>query len=163
MEMRRQPVFPAWAGFVLAALGLLALVVSFFLPPLYVTDCFDSCAQPKHYATAWVFSRSTLSLLPSSPITSAAILVLCYLPLIAAVIAVSCLFGFLVRPHREFATWSYRVWLVGSIALVLLLLVVLFLVSFFSGRPEKGFFGLLLGYGLLWAGNRVVLNSDSSR
>lgn len=159
MEVRQQRVLPALTGFALAALGLLALVVSFFLPPLYVVSCVDSCAQPTLYATAWAFSLTFLADLPSSPVINVFILVLCYLPLLAAVMVVACLLGFLVRPHRAFATWGYRAWLTGSIALVLLLLVVLFLISFFSGGPEKGFGGLLFGYGLLWAGNRVALNS----
>jgi hypothetical protein len=133
------------------------LVISFFLPPLYVVSCVDSCAQPKLYATAWVFSQTLLANLPSSPVINAFILVLSYLPLLAAVIVVACLLGFLVRPHRAFARWGHRAWLTGCIALVLFLLVVLFLASFFSGGPELGFWGLLFGYGLLWAGNRVAL------
>lgn len=157
MGVRRQGVLPAWTGFVLVALGLLALVVSFFLPPLYVVSCVDACAQPKLYATAWAFSLTFLADHPSSPVINVFILVLCYLPLLAAVTVVGCLLGFLVWPHHAFVAWSYRAWLVGGVALVLLLLVVLFLISFFSGGPEKGFFGLLLGYGLLWVGNRVVL------
>jgi hypothetical protein len=162
MGVRRQGVLPAWRGFVLAALGLLVLVVSFFLPPLYVVSCVASCAQPKLYATAWAFSLTILANLPSSPFINISILALCYLPLLAAVMVVGCLLAFLVRAHRAIATWSYRAWLAGSVALVLLLLVVLFLISFFSGGPDKGFFGLLFGYGLLWVGNRIVRNSASS-
>jgi len=159
MAVRKQRVLPVLTGFVLAVLGVLALVVSFFLPPLYVVSCIDSCTQPKLYATAWAFSLTLLADHPSSPVINVFILVLCYLPLLAAVTVVGCLLGFLVWPHHAFVTWSYRAWLTGSIALVVLLLVVLFLVSFFRGGPEGGFFGLLFGYGLLWAGNCVVLNN----
>jgi hypothetical protein len=88
--------------------------------------------------------------------------VLSSLPLLVAVAVVACSFGFLVRPKRALARWGHRAWLVGCIALVLFLLVDLFLFSFFGGGPEKGFFGLLFGYGLLWAGNRVALNSVSA-
>ncbi len=157
MGVRRQHVLPALTGCELSALGLLMLVISFFLPPLYVVSCVDSCAQPKLYATAWMFSLTFLANLPSSPVINVFILVLCYLPLLAAVMVVGCLLGFLVRPQRAFVTWSHRVWLTGSIALVLLLLVALFLASFFSGGPELGFWGLLFGYGWLWAGNRVAV------
>lgn len=156
MVARRLGVLPAWAGSLLAALGLLVLIASFFLPPLYVVSCVDSCAQPKLYATAWAFSLTFLANLSSSTVLNVFILVLCYLPLLAAVIVVACLLGFLVRPHRAFVRWSHRVWLTGGIALVLLLLVVSFLFSFFSGGPELGFWGLLFGYVLLWAGNRVA-------
>ena len=162
MEMRRQHVLPVWTGCGLAILGLLVLVTSFFLPPLYFVPCFDSCAQPQRYATAWAFSLTLLADLPYSPLVNVCILMLCYLPLLAAVMIVGCLLSFLVRPHRAFAMWSHRLWLAGSVALVLLLLVVLFLASIFGGGPEKGFFGLLLGYGLLWAGDRVVRNNTSS-
>jgi hypothetical protein len=149
-------------GFMLAILGLLVLVASFFLPPLYVVPCLDSCAQPNRYATAWALSLTSLADLPYSTAIDVCILVLAFLPLLAAVMVVACLLGFLVRPHRAFVTWSHRVWLTGSIALVLFLLVVIFLFSFFGGGPELGFFGLLFGYGLLWAGNRVVLNRVSA-
>ena len=162
MMARRLHALPAWMGFMLAILGLLVLVASFFLPPLDVVPCLDSCAQPNRYTTAWALSLNTLSLLPSSPIISVVLLVLAFLPLLAAVTVVACLLGFLVRPHRAFVTWSHRAWLTGSIALVLFLLVVTFLFSFFLGGPELGFFGLLFGYGLLWAGNRVALNSVSA-
>lgn len=143
----------------LAILGLLVLVVSFFLPPVYVVSCVDSCAQPKLYATAWAFSLTFLRDLSSSPVANVCFLVLAYLPLFAAVTNAVCSFGFLVRPQRAFARWGHRAWLVGCIALVLFLLVVIFLFSFFGGGPELGFGGLLFGYGLLWAGNRVALNS----
>jgi hypothetical protein len=84
-----------------------------------------------------------------------------YLPLLAAVTVVGCNVGFLVRPHRALATWGHRAWLTGSIALVLMLLFVLFVASFFAGRPDSGFLGMLFGYGLLWGGNRVVPNNVS--
>ena len=163
MMARRLHALPAWTGFMLAVLGLLVLVASFFLPPLYVVPCVDSCAQPKSLRHSvgifadlhWRFSHPLRS-------SMSCILVLCYLPLLAAVMVVACLLGFLVRPHRAFVTWSHRVWLTGSIALVLFLLVVSFLFSFFRGGPELGFWGLMFGYGLLWAGNRVVLNSVSA-
>ena len=161
MSVRRSRVLLAWTGCGLSALGLLVLVASFFLLPLDVVPCVDSCAQPNRYTTAWALSLNTLSLLPSSPIISVVLLVLCYLPLLAAVMVVACLLGFIVWPHRAFVTWSRRAWLTGSIALVLFLLVVLLLVFllgalFLGGGPEVGFFGLLFGYGLLWAGNRVA-------
>ncbi len=156
MGVRQRRVFLAWMGFMLPILGCLVLIASFSLPYLYVVDCVDSCAQPKLHATAWAFSLTLLRNIPSSPVANVCILVLAYLPLLAAVIVVTCSFGFLVRPHRAFAKWGHRAWLVGVIALVLFLLVVLFLVWFFSGGPELGFWGLLVGYGLLWAGNRVA-------
>ncbi len=68
MEVRQQHVLSAWMGLVLAALGLLVLVVSFFLLPLFVASCLDYCAPPRRQFTAWAFSLNTLSLLPSSPV-----------------------------------------------------------------------------------------------
>ena len=70
MMARRLHALSAWMGFMLATLGLLVLVVSFFLPPLFVAPCLDSCAQPNRYTTAWAFSLTTLSHLPSSPVTT---------------------------------------------------------------------------------------------
>jgi hypothetical protein len=161
MIARRLRVLPVWIGSLLAILGLLVLVVSFFLLPLDVVPCFDSCAQPHLSATAWEYSLTSLRDLPASLVFNACLLVLSYLPLLVAVAVVACSFGFLARPQRAFARWGYHAWLVGCIALVLFLLVDLLLVSllgalFLGGGPEVGFYGLLFGYGLLWAGNRVA-------
>ena len=162
MGVHRRRVFLAWMGFMLAALGLLVLVVSFFLLPLDAVPCSDACAQPRLSATAWEYSLTSLRDLPASLVFNVCLLVLSYLPLLVAVAVVACSFGFLVRLQRAFARWGHRAWLVGCIALVLFLLVDLFLTSFLGGGPEKGFFGLLFGYGLLWVGNRVVRNSVST-
>lgn len=162
MQVRRSSVILASTGLLLAILGLLVLVVTFFLLPLDVVPCSDACAQPQLSATAWEYSLTSLRDLPASLVFNVCLLVLSYLPLLVAVAVVVGSFGFLVRPQRAFARWVHRAWLVGCIALVLFLLVDLFLASFLGGGPEKGFFGLLFGYGLLWAGNRVVRNSISS-
>jgi hypothetical protein len=157
MGARRRLVLPAWTGFLLIASGFLSFVVSYFLLPLYVTtvNCFDTCTPPKH-ATAWEFSLNLLSHLPGTPVTDTFLLVLCYLPLLAAVTVVGCSIGFLVHPQRTFATWSSRSWLTGSIALVLLLLFWLLFLSIFV-RPAIGYLGMLFGYGFLRSGNRVFL------
>ena len=108
MEVRQQRVLPAWTGFSLAVLGLLVLAVSFFLLPLDVVPCFDSCAQPQLSATAWEYSLTSLRNLPVSLVFNVCLLMLSYLPLLAAVAVVACSFGFLVRPHRAFARWGHR-------------------------------------------------------
>jgi hypothetical protein len=77
------------------------------------------------------------------------------LPLLAAVTVVGCFVGSLVPPHRERAVWGHRAWRTGSIALVLMLLCILLVAVLFRSGPYLGFFGLLAGYGLLWAGSRV--------
>lgn len=152
MVARRQFVLPAWAGFLLVAIGFLAFVASYFLLPFYVVNCFDSCANPTYSPTTWAFAANGLSHLSVTPVTSVILVVLCYLPLLIAVAIVGCSFGFLVYPLRTFATWSYRAWLAGSIALVILVLVVLLFVW-----PDIGYPGMLFGYGLLWGGNRILL------
>lgn len=155
LDARRRLVLPAWAGFLFIALGFLAFGVSYFLLPVDVTtvNCFDSCTPPGH-ATAWEYSLNVLSHLSVTPVTEACLLLLCYLPLLAAVMIVGCGIGFLVHPRRTLATWSYRGWLTGFIALVLLLPFLLFFV-----RPDIGYLGMLFGYGLLWGGNRVFLTA----
>lgn len=159
MEVRRRRLLPAWTGSLLAALGLLVFVASYLLLPLFIAGCFDYCAPPRRHLTAWTFSLSILSHLPSFPVTNSFVLALCYLPLLAAVVVVGCLLGFLVRLHRAFTMWSHRVWLIGCVAFAFWLAVALFAGSLFGGKLEIGFVGLLFGYGLLWAGDRVVRNS----
>jgi hypothetical protein len=168
MGARRRLVLPAWTGFVLVLMGVLVFVASYFLLPVIADQCEDACGWL--YPTTWQLSLYGLSAwqyevyaLPQfdiSLVPDTVLLVLYYLPLLA-VMVVGGSIGFLAHPHRTFVTWSYRAWLTGSIALVLMLLFVLFGVSFFGGGPYSGFLGLLVGYALLWGGNRVFLNSVS--
>jgi len=159
MGAQRRRMLPAWTGVVLVAAGFLTFVASFFLLPLYFTACFDPCIAPTPHITTWDFSLNALAQLSVTPVAEAGILVLCYLPLLAAVTVVGCSVGFLVWPHRTLAMWSFRAWLAGSIALGIMLLLVLLLPLLSLIRPNVGFFGMLVGYGLLWAGNRVFLTA----
>jgi hypothetical protein len=163
METRLQLVLPAWSGLFLVVLGALLFFASYFLLPVAVGACWDSCGW--FYTTTWQLSLNSLSNwefyvnglphLDISLVTDTILLVLFYLPLLAAMTVVAGRVGFLVWPHRALVTWGHRAWLTGSIALALMLLFVLLGAVFFAGGPQSGFLGLLVGYGLLWAGNRV--------
>lgn len=160
MEARRRLVVPAWTGFLLIVMGFLAFVGSYFLLPVVEISCFDTCDVPYTYATAWEMSLRSLSGLPITLGQSLFFmlvftLLLSYLPLLAAVALLGCSIGFLVHPHRTFATWSYRAWLVGIIVLV----IAFPFLSFFILHPYIGYGGMLFGYGLFWAGNRLFLTA----
>jgi hypothetical protein len=127
----------------------------------------ESCGEL--YPTAWQLSLNSLSAwqyvvkhVDISLVTWSILLVLDCLHLLAAATVVACSVGFLVWPHRALATWGHRAWLVGSVALALMLLVVLVLAGIVAGGPHLGFLGLLVGYGMLWAGNRVFLTAASA-
>jgi hypothetical protein len=79
--------------------------------------------------------------------------------LLIAVTGVGCMVGFLVPPHRTVGLWGQRARRAGAIALALMLLWSLVVVVGFRGGPSLGFVGLLVGYGLLWTGNRIVLTA----
>jgi hypothetical protein len=159
---------------VLAVLGLLVFVVSYVLLPWFVTYCFGSCSTSL-INTLWQASmpmvsqlRADIQGLPDPQFVVALLsdaskdsvfFVLDGLPLLAAVTVVGCSVGFLVRPHRALAVWGQRAWRVGTIALVLMLLWSLVVVVAYRGGPSLGFVGQLVGYGLLWAGNRIVLTA----
>jgi hypothetical protein len=157
MAARRQLVAPAWAGFLLIITGCLSFVGSYFLLPVVEISCFDTCDVPYTYATAWEMSLLSLPALsyPGFLVGAAVALALCYLPLLAAVMVVGCSIGFLLHPQRTFANWSHRAWLVGIIALV----IALAFLSFFILHPYIGYGGMLFGYGLFWAGNRLFLTA----
>ncbi len=169
MGARRRLVLPAWTGFVLVVMGVLVFVASYFLLPVISDQCEDACGwlypttwQLLLYGlSAWEYEVNALPQFDISLVPDTILLVLYYLPLLAAVMVVGGSIGFLAHPKRTLVTWSHRAWLTGSIALVLMLFVVLFLAKFFGGGPYSGFLGLLVGYGLLWGGNRVFLNSVS--
>lgn len=169
MGARRRLVLPAWAGFVLVVMGVLVFVASYFLLPVIADQCEDACGwlypttwQLSLYGlSAWQYEVNALPQFDISLVPDTILLVLYYLPLLAAVVVVGGSLGFLAHPKRTLVTWSHRAWLTGSIALVLMLLVVLFVAKFFGGGPYSGFLGLLFGYGLLWGGNRVFLNTVS--
>lgn len=166
-RVRRRLVLPAWIGFVLVVMGVLVFVASYFLLPAIAEQCEDACGwlypttwQLSLYGlSAWQYEVNALPQFDLSLVPSTLLLVLYYLPLLAAVTVVGCSVGFLVRPHRALATRGHRAWLTGSLALVLMLLVVLFVATFFGGGPYFGFLGLLVGYGLLWGGNHVFLTA----
>jgi hypothetical protein len=160
MGAYRRIVLPAWIGALLIAVGCLLLAGSYFFLPLYATtmNCFDSCTPPK-YATAWEFSQNVLLRFSITPPVSASILVLLWLPLLAAVIVLGCSAGFLMYPRRAFASGIRISRLTGGIALITSL--VLYLVLLFGWiRPDFGYLGMLFGYGLLWGGTRLVLSSS---
>lgn len=148
MGVRRGPAASAWTGLLLVVAGLLSVAVSTFLLPLVDFDCFDTCGAPT-YSTAWQISMRALS--GSAPAAAPFVLLLCLLPLLAAATTVGCGIGSLLRPRRTFATWSVRAWRAGVGALVILLPFLFFFV-----RPEIGYVGLLVGYGLWWGGSRLL-------
>lgn len=153
----RRLILASGASFLLVIVGLLAFVGSYFLLPLYLTtlNCFDSCTPPK-YATAWEFSLNVLSRFSFSPPVSAGILVLLWIPLLAAAAVLGCSFGLLVYPRRAFATGIRLSGLMGGSALVLSLLLYLVFLSGFI-RPGLGYPGMLVGYGLFWGGGRLLV------
>ncbi len=148
---RRRHVVRARMGFVLIVLGFLAFVGSYVLLPLYVV-CYATCGAPE-YSTAWELSLYGLSNFPDRGGVAANILLLCFLPLPVAVMVVGGSIGFLLHPHRWFATWNFRACLVGISAVGILFLYV----GFLNAQPEIGYAGMLLGYGLLLGGNRLFL------
>ena len=165
MGASRRFVGPAWRGFLLIGAGFLVFAVSYFLLPLYVTTmtCFDTCSPdqlhaPAQHGTVWEFSLNMAAHLSVSvtPVVDSLIVLLCLLPLFAAVMVVGCSIGFLANPQGMFATWSHRGWRTGITALALIFVLSLVFLSSVL-RPEIGYVGMLLGYGLLWRGNRVFL------
>lgn len=158
-EARQRRIALAWTGFLLIVIGFLSFVGSYFLLPVVVVACFDDC--PSTYFTAWETSMRALSLLPVTMGQSlffplVIVLLLCCLSLLAAVTVLGCSISFLVHRHRALAIWSHRAWLAGIIMLVLALPLVFFPFV----RPEIGYLGMLVGYGLLWAGNHVFLTAQ---
>jgi hypothetical protein len=174
MEARRQLVLPAWKGLVLVAVGFSAFVVSYFLLPLYFTECPGSCfyiPSGTHDTTTWEFTlnlrsgweywANELPHVDISLVTDTLVLALCYLPLLAAVTVVGCGVGFLVRPHRALARWGHRAWWTGSIVLGTMLLLTLLMPLLSLLHPGIGYVGMLVGYALLWGGNRVFRTAAS--
>jgi hypothetical protein len=77
-----------------------------------------------------------------------------HLPLLSAVVGVGCGIIYQVWARYAFAVWSTGALIAGTAALLLMLL--LFLLPF---RPQIGYLGMLVGYGLLWAGSRLLLRA----
>jgi hypothetical protein len=91
-----------------------------------------------------------LESLPNNPLGASFVLLLHYLPLLAIAIAVGCGIGFLIYPRRVLMKWIFRSWVAGGIALLIMLPLL-----FFFRRPEIGYLGMILSYGLFWGGNRL--------
>jgi hypothetical protein len=143
----------AWAGLSVVLVGFLTFVASYFLLPVYVTtlNCFDYCSPAKH-ATMWQFSLNLFSHVPVTPITNSILLLLCYLSVFGALTILGCSLSFLVSLRRVFMVWSRRGLLAGGVALVIVLAFLLLFVG-----PQLGYLGMLLGYGLFWAGDGLFL------
>ena len=158
-DARLRRVGSAWTGFLLTGVGFLVFICSYFLlPVLVVVFCLDCGPEPRPQVTAWETSLRVLSFVQvdrdQSLILMLVFILLCYLPLLAAVAALGCSIGFLVHPHRTFATWNHRVWLAGISALG-----IAFPFLFWFVRPDIGYVGMLFGYGLIWGGNRLFLTA----
>lgn len=155
MGPRLRPSVAGWAGSALIVVGFLLVAVSYFLLPLYVTtlNCFDACTPPKT-GTAWELSLNVLSHVQNTPIPNALDLALAYLPLLGAVVGTGGSIAYLVHPRRMFAGWSNRAFVAGTVALII---IVPFLVV--MTRPDAGSVGMVLGYGLFWGGNHLVLSA----
>lgn len=100
-------------------------------------------------------SLRLLSRFEVAPIGNALVLGLCYLPLLSAVVGVGCGIIYLIWARRAFAVWSIGALIAGGAALCLMLPLLLLL----PFRPQTGYLGMLVGYGLLWAGNRLLLRA----
>jgi hypothetical protein len=96
-----------------------------------------------------------LSLFALEPIPNTLFLALLSLPLLGAVVGVGYSLAYRVRARRAVAVWSTGALVAGTVALFPLM-VPLFAIL---GHPETGYLGMLLGYGLLWAGNRLLLRT----
>jgi hypothetical protein len=168
MGARLRLVLPAWMGLVLVVMGVLVFVASYFLLPVMAEDIMDAGGglYPTTWQlslislSAWIYELHELPHIDSSLVPDTFLLVLYYLPLLMAVTVVGCSVGFLVRPHRALATWGHWAWLTGSIALAPMLFLVLFGAVYLGGGPHIGLLGLLVGYGVLWAGNRIFLTAQ---
>jgi hypothetical protein len=134
--------------------GFLVFIGAYFLLPLFITGglaCGDVCDSPKSVTILELLLRA-LSGLTLYPIGNTLFLALLSLPLLGAVVGVGCSLVYLVQLRRALAVWSTVALVVGTVALFPLM-VPLFAVL---GRPDIGYLGMLVGYGLLWAGSRLL-------
>lgn len=142
-----------WRGFLLIIIGFLSFNVSYFFLPFYGTtlNCLDTCSPPI-YRTAWESSLQVLSHFSIAPFADSVVLILHYLPSIAALMVLAGSIGFIIHPQLFSLKWIYRSLLTGMITLLIALPFL-----FFFSRPEIGYLGMLLGYGLFFGGYRLFL------
>jgi hypothetical protein len=154
MEARARYSVSTVIGLLLLFMGFLVFIGAYFLLPLFITGglaCGDVCASPKSVTILELLLRA-LSGLTLYPIGNTLFLALLSLPLLGAVVGVGCSLVYLVQSRRALAVWSTVALVVGTVALFPIM-VPLFAVL---GRPDVGYLGMLVGYGLLWAGSRLL-------
>jgi hypothetical protein len=157
MEARARYSVSTVIGLLLLFVGLLVFIGTYFLLPLFITGglaCGDVCASPKSVTILELLLRA-LSGLPLYPIGNTLFLALLSLPLLG--VTVGCVIANCVHARRALAIWSTVALVVGTVALFPLM-VPLFAVL---GRPVIGYLGMLVGYGLLWVGSRLLLSAQS--
>ena len=135
--------------------GFLVFVVAYFLLPVLLANgvltCGDVCVSPKP-SSMWTLSLYQLSHFRLAPIGRALVLAVLFLPLLGAVGGAGCSLVYHVQARHGCAVWSTGALIAGYVVLCLMLPLLLLL-----GRPDWGYVGMLLGYGLLWAGSRRLL------
>jgi hypothetical protein len=155
MRERVQHTVYVRIGLTLIGAGFLVFVVAYFLFPVLLANgvltCGDVCVWPKS-SSMWTLSLYQLSNFRFAPIGRALVLAALFLPLVGAVGGAGCSLVYHVRARHVFAFWSTGAVVAGSVELGLMLPLLLLL-----GQPDWGYLGMLLGYGLLWAGSRRLL------
>ena len=108
--------------------------------------------MPPTHRTAWEESMVILAQIPNDPFSNSVILAFHYLPLLATLMIFGSGIGYLIHPQRFFVRWLFPSWLTG----IAILFIALPFLTVFT-RPEIGYFGMLVSYGLFFGGYRVFL------
>jgi hypothetical protein len=161
MEAHGRRTTPAWGGLALLFVGFLVFIVAYFVFPFVVVNgvfsCGDVCISPKLFSM-WGLLQYQLAHFRSAPIGYTLALAVVCLPLLGGVVTVLCSLAYRVWARRAFVAWSTGALIAGSVGLFIMLLVSLVL-----GQPDWGYLGMLLGYGLLWAGSLLLRASPQAQ
>jgi hypothetical protein len=146
---------PVWTSLTLIGAGFLVVVVAYFLLPVLLANgvltCGDVCVSPKS-SSLWTLSLYQLANFRFAPLGRALVLAVLFLPLLGAAGGAGWSLVYSVRARHVFAVWSTGALVAGSGVLGLMLPLLLIF-----GQPDWGYLGMLVGYGLLWAGSRRLL------
>jgi hypothetical protein len=152
-------VTPGWTSLALVGTGFLVFVIAYFVFPFILVNgvfsCGDVCISPRSFSM-WELSQYQLSNFRRAPIGYTLAIAVVLLPLLGVVVAVVCSLAYYAWARRAFVVWSTGALVAGSAALIALLLPSLVL-----GRPDWGYLGMVIGYGLTWAGSRRLLSTPS--
>ncbi len=150
---------PLLRGYLLSILGLIVILVSYFLP-FFEGKCNElSICGPGPSLRSDIFSQFQFIHTFGDFYNSLIFLLLTSIPVIIAFILLILEYLFIYTKYQIILNISFIIWTVGFIEFILFSLFM----WIFAAYPLFGFWGIVLGYGILFYVYRIFLSAHKKK